>query len=127
MKKFVLTFLIAIPLIAAGAVQPVATVRAAQSASRLGDLSSFDVIAKDTLALVDKGDFSSAEKRITDFETAWDQAEHELYNRDKSAWGVVDDAADKAISSLRTKRPVQAKAKVAISDLVSAIENPSVP
>lgn len=127
MKKLMLTFLIAIaPLGVSGALLA-APARATSATSGLGDLSSFDAIAKDTLTLVDKGDLVSAQKRITDFETAWDKAEHDLYHKDKTAWGVVDDAADRAISSLRAKKPIQTNAKVAVSGLVAAIEDPSVP
>lgn len=106
---------------------PVALAQAAAPASLLGDLSSFNAIAKDTLTLVEEGNLAAAEKRITDFETAWDKAEHELYHMDKAAWGIVDDAADKAISSLRAKKPVQAKAQTAVAGLIAAVENPSVP
>jgi thiamine pyrophosphokinase len=127
MKKFMLAFIIAIALLGASGELLSAPARATPASYDLGDLSSFDAIAKETLTLVEKGDLVSAEKRITDFETAWDKAEHELYHKDKTAWGVVDDAADRAISSLTAKRPTQANAKLAVAGLVAAIQNPSVP
>ncbi len=43
----------------------------------------FETIAADTLVLVDEGNMKAAEKRITDFETAWDEAEPSLYPKDR--------------------------------------------
>ncbi|WP_246617487.1 hypothetical protein [Rhizobium populisoli] len=124
MKKLFLALSLAtMPLVVSPALLPFAAY-AAPTQSSLGDLSSFETIARDTLVLVDKGDLAAAQKRITDFETAWDAAQSDLYHRDKTAWGVVDDAADKAISSLRAKKPVAAKAKRAVTDLIAAIQKP---
>ncbi len=94
---------------------------ATEQVVKLGDLSNFETIASDTLTLVSKGDMTAAEKRITDFETAWDNAEPTLYPKDKSGWSVIDDAADKAISSLRATKPDQGRAKMAVSGLVKAL------
>lgn len=102
---------------------PVSAFAAAQSG--LGDLSSFESIASDTLGLVAAGDMKAAEKRITDFETAWDKAEPKLYAADKAQWGTVDDAADAAIKSLRTAKPNAARAKVAVEKLIAVLRNPA--
>lgn len=127
MKKLIVALSFAtMPLVATPALLPLAAY-AAPAQTSLGDLSSFETIARDTLTLVDKGDLMAAQKRITDFETAWDAAQSDLYHKDKSAWGVVDDAADKAISSLRAKKPVAAKAKVAVTNLIAAIQKPFSP
>ncbi|NLS01578.1 hypothetical protein HGP17_32490 [Rhizobium sp. P38BS-XIX] len=97
----------------------------AAPAPKLGDLSEFKLIANDTLKLVDAGDMTGAQKRITDFETAWDKAQSKLYPLNKDQWGVIDTAADGAISSLRAAKPSQAKASSALKQLIKAIENPS--
>jgi hypothetical protein len=97
----------------------------ATAASKLGDLTKFEKIAHDTLVLVDKGDLKAAEKRITNFESAWDKAEPKLRPKDKNAWGVIDDAADAAIASLRSKTASAPDAQKTVSALVDTIRNPS--
>lgn len=47
----------------------------------LGDLSSFKGIVADVQGLTAKGDLAGAVKRITDYETAWDQAETAINRR----------------------------------------------
>lgn len=96
----------------------------AMADGKLGDLAAFETIAKDTLVLVDKGDLKGAEKRITDFETAWDQAQPTLRPKDKGEWGVIDDAADAAIGSLRASSPDATDAQKTVSALIDAIRHP---
>jgi hypothetical protein len=97
---------------------------AATMVSDLGDLSDFKTIARDTLALVTKGDLAKAEKRITDFETAWDAREPTLYALNKAEWGVIDDAADAAIGSLRRSSPDASEAEQAVTGLLNALDDP---
>jgi hypothetical protein len=97
---------------------------AAEKMSALGDLSSFEMIAHDTLVLVDKGEMKAARKRITDFESAWDKAEKTLYPKSKSEWSVIDDAADAAISALRTKKPNPMDAQKTVSALIDTLKHP---
>jgi hypothetical protein len=124
MKKALFVFaLMAAPAIIPALIAPPAV--AASATSKLGDLSKFEAIANDTLALVENNDLVAAQKRITDFETAWDAGEPTLYPKDKTAWGVVDDAADAAISSLRAGKPSATKAKATVSDLVAKLQNPT--
>lgn len=117
-----LGFLASIPALAPAVVLAPAY---AATQSALGDLSSFATIAKDTLTLVEKGDLAAAEKRITDFETAWDKAQPKLRPLSHAEWGVIDDAADAAIGSLRAKKPNAADAKKTVLGLISALDNPS--
>jgi len=98
---------------------------AATMVSDLGDLSGFKTIAKDTLALVARGDLATAEKRITDFETAWDEKEPTLYPMNKTEWGVIDDAADAAIGSLRRSNPDASEAEQAVTGLLNALDDPT--
>lgn len=115
MKKWLMPAIVAATAIVA---------TSAMAESKLGDLSSFETIARDTLVLVDKGDLKGAEKRITDFETAWDQAEPTLRPKNKAEWGVIDDAADAAIESLRVSAPDATDAQKTVSALIDTIHHP---
>ncbi|MFO1174803.1 MAG: hypothetical protein U1E48_06295 [Paracoccaceae bacterium] len=106
----------------AGASQPVA----AAQAQGLGDLGDLGAIVADTQAIAAKGDLSAAQKRITDFETAWDDAQPRLQPKNPEQWGVIDEAADRAIKSLRTAQPVAAEVGPALAGLAAALENPAV-
>jgi hypothetical protein len=89
----------------------------------LGDLSSMKSIITDVQAIVQTGDFEKAETRITDFETAWDNAEEKLRPLNKEAWGNVDDASDAALKALR-KSPEAGKVSATLAALQSALDNP---
>jgi hypothetical protein len=101
------------------------TVQAASTG--LGDLSSFKTIIADVQALVDRGDMPGAAKRITDFESAWDQAETAIRPLDPTAWSNIDGAADAALSSVRRSKPDAAAAKSALADLMTVLTDPSKP
>lgn len=116
MKNWLIPLAVILPLTAAGS---------ASAASKLGDMASFEAIASDTLLLVDKGEMKAAEKRITDFETAWDEAEATLYPKDKTAWSSIDDAADAAISSLRAGNPDPVQAQKTVSALIDTLKDPT--
>lgn len=131
MKTVLAIPFIALQLLAAAATGPallvMSTTPAMAATPGLGDLTMFETIASDTLALIDKGDLSDAKKRITDFETAWDKAQSRLYHLDKAEWDVIDNAADKAISSLRASNPNSDEAKTNVSGLIAALKHPSRP
>ena len=121
--------LIALALIVTPVAMPVVMaqpVLAAPLTGKLGDLSSFATIADDTLTLIEQKDLVAAQKRITDFETAWDAAQPTLYPKDKAAWGVIDDAADAAIKSLRATKPSAKKAKTTVTALLNTLQDPAV-
>lgn len=122
MKKLLTALLISLPLTAQ--LVSASSLQVGQVKSNLGDLTSFEAIAIDTLSLVDRGDMIAAQRRITDFETAWDNAEPTLYPKDKKAWSSIDDAADSAISSLRAPKPSRAKAKNAVDGLIKSLKSP---
>jgi hypothetical protein len=124
MREILLAFaLLTAPAIMSAFVAP--PVLAATANSKLGDLSKFETIASDTLALVEKNDLVGAQKRITDFETAWDAGEATLYPKDKTVWGAIDDAADAAISSLRTGKTSATKARTTVSELLAKLQDPT--
>lgn len=105
---------------------PAAQVQAATtSAPSLGDMSSFVTIINDVETIAAKGDLVAAEKRITDFETAWDKAAGTLRPTNSSYWGNIDDAADAALSALRAKTPDAANVTGTLADLQTALADPS--
>lgn len=125
MKKLLVALALLAPLSAIVPSIVMAPAMAAATQTALGDLSSYEAIAVDTLAIVKTGDMTAAEKRITDFETAWDDAEPTMRPMNIDQWGFVDDAADVAISSLRAGKPVAADAEAAVNGLIAALRNPA--
>lgn len=91
----------------------------------LGDLAAMKTIITDVDKIANTGDMVAAEKRITDFETAWDDAQPKLQAIDGEAWGVIDGAADKALKALRDKAPEAATVASTLTVLLSALDNPS--
>lgn len=84
----------------------------------LGDLSVLKTIVVDVQTIAKSGDLVAAKKRITDFETEWDDAEKKMRPMNKVAWGNVDEAADNALSALRADQPQSGK----VSDTLAALE-----
>jgi hypothetical protein len=83
------------------------TTSMAATVTELGDLSSLSAIAADTLTVAKTGDLAAAGKRITDFETAWDQAAGTMQPLSPPKWKAIDMAADLAIEGLRASHPSQ--------------------
>ena len=100
---------------------PTGGAQKARPTSRLGDLSSFRVITQDTLRLVDNGDQSGATTRVTDLETAWDDAQARLKPRDSAAWTELDNKIDKVLREVRSTSPDPATEKDALNALLAAL------
>src|ERR1700736_3929736 len=90
---------------------------AAIQTQALGDLSSFRVIAADTLAVVNTGNLTRAKARIKDLETNWDRAEAKLRPRNPERWQNIDKAIDAALGQLRADKPQASGAKDALQSL----------
>jgi hypothetical protein len=131
MKQILLaTALIALPVAGFSAFQMYLAAPAAVAATTpaatdpLGDLSAMKKIISDVETIAATGDFVAAEKRITDFETAWDDAASNLRAMDSNAWGNVDQAADDALGALRASQPVAADVTATLAALATSLDNP---
>ncbi|HEY1972727.1 MAG TPA: hypothetical protein VGH89_32595 [Pseudonocardia sp.] len=89
--------------------------------STLGDLSAFRQITQDTLNLLNAGNQSGATARITDLETAWDNAEARLKPRDKAAWTDIDERIDTVLRELRATSPNPDRERSALTALLTAL------
>jgi hypothetical protein len=129
MKQFLLAcFLIAVPVAGFSAFQVYFnTTPAIAGQLPLGDLSAMQTVIKDTAAIAEKGDLAAAEKRITDYETLWDEAEPTLRPMNKEAWSTIDEASDHALKALRAKAPDAAKVKETLATLGGALADPAKP
>ncbi|WP_379063603.1 hypothetical protein ACHMW4_19990 [Mesorhizobium sp. UC22_110] len=93
----------------------------------LGDLSSFKAIIADVRALAAKGDLAAAAKRITDYETAWDQAQSAIRPLNPNDWNTIDAASDDALKALRKSTPSAAEVDKTLAVLAAALDNPAHP
>ncbi|WP_336366396.1 hypothetical protein [Marinobacter sp. C2H3] len=132
MKQFLLAaFLIAVPVVAFSTAE-IAQHTESPSASAanntmhrsLGDLSEYESIVEETRNLAAQGDLKAAEKRVTRFETLWDDEEDTLRPQAPNAWGNVDAAADKTFAALRAAHPDEAKALAALDHLSETLKSP---
>ncbi len=88
----------------------------------LGDLSTFRLIAEDTLGLVSAGDLSRAKTRVGDLEFAWDNAEARLRPMNREKWSSVDDSIDGVLRALRAGRQDCAVCRESLSSLIGMID-----
>lgn len=94
------------------------------AANALGDMTAFKTIVTDVQALASH-DLPGAATRITDLETAWDDAEDKLRPLDEAQWGAVDGKIDTALKSLRSATPQAATVAEALTALQAALDNPA--
>jgi hypothetical protein len=94
--------LIAVPVAGFAAVEMwLMPAPASQSASMgLGDLAPFAAIVTDTQTIAATGDLAAAQTRITDLETAWDEAEPTLRHVDLGPSGGPGTRPDRRVAGL---------------------------
>ena len=86
------------------------------------DVTEFRTIVSDTLAKVQAGDQAGAVARITDLESAWDDAQASLEPMDPSGWGFIDGKIDHALKAVRASTPDPAKEKQTLTELSTALQ-----
>ncbi|WP_299844754.1 hypothetical protein [uncultured Jannaschia sp.] len=124
--------LIAAPVAVFAAGYVVLTPPAAQTAAAipdaappLGDMTPFAAITTDVQSVAAAGDLVAAETRITDLETAWDDAQATLRPVNTAAWGHVDGAIDDALSALRAGSPDAGQVDATLAALQGALADPT--
>ena len=131
MKQLLLAVaLIAVPVIAftgfhmlqSPATASTAAGTTVNAVAALGDLSAMITIIADVQKIAATGDLAAAQTRVTDFETAWDDAEPTLHPKSAEAWGVIDQASDHALKALRAKTPDAAKVTDTLNSLMEALQ-----
>lgn len=125
MKQILLACALILAPVGAFTAFQVAFVGSAQADAALGDLSPMKAIVADVQKIATTGDFAAASTRITDFETAWDDAEAGMRPLNPDAWGKIDDAADAALKSLRRGTPTADVVTPALAGLLAALDNPT--
>ena len=86
------------------------------------DVTAFRTIVTDTLAKVQSGDQSGAVTRITDLETAWDDAQDRLEPMDPTGWESLDRKIDNALKAVRSTAPDPTAEKQSLNELLSALQ-----
>jgi len=86
------------------------------------DVTAFRTIVTDTQTKVQAGDQAGAVARITDLETAWDDAQGRLEPLDPTGWGFIDGKIDHALKAVRSTAPDPAAEKQSLGELLSALQ-----
>ena len=86
------------------------------------DVTAFRTIVTDTLSKVQTGDQAGAVTRITDLETAWDDAQDRLEPMDPTGWESLDRKIDNALKAVRASAPDPATEKQSLNELLSALQ-----
>ncbi len=121
MKKFLLATALMLAPVGALTTFQLSFAGAAQAAASLGDLSPMIAIVTDVQTIAATGDFAKAAVRITDFETAWDDAQDTMQPLNPDAWDTVDAASDAALKSLRHGKPTAETVTPALAALLTAL------
>lgn len=108
---------------AEGAAQPAVTANLtpgqASATFPPADIATFRMITQDTLNKVRAGDQAGATARVTDLETAWDNAQATLKPMDEPAWTILDSKIDTVLTALRSTSPDQQTEQHALNTLLT--------
>ena len=107
---------------AAVAAAPTSSGQSATAKFPPADVAGFRTIVTDTLAKVQAGDQAGAVARITDLETAWDDAEARLQPMDPTGWESLDRKIDHALKAVRAPAPDPAAEKPTLTELSTALQ-----
>ncbi len=126
MKQIFLAIaLIALPVVLFSGFEMYSATHAAAAQTGLGDMTAFKTIVGDAQALADKGDLAATAKRMTDWESAWDQAETAIRPLNQTQWGNIDEASDAALHAVRAASPAPDAVKAALAALMAELNDPS--
>ena len=126
MKQIFLAIaLIALPVAMFSGFEMYSSTHAEAAQTGLGDMTSFKTIVRDAQALADKGDMAATAKRMTDWESAWDQAETAIRPLNQTRWGNIDEASDAALHAVRATSPAPDAVKTALAALMAELNDPS--
>ncbi|MCB9078175.1 MAG: hypothetical protein H6631_11320 [Anaerolineaceae bacterium] len=95
----------------------------ASSVTPLGDLSNFRQITTDTQNFVQANDLAGARTRITDLETAWDNAQPTLKPMNPAKWSTMDGDIDGALKCLRASQPHLTECATPLQTLLNEIDS----
>ena len=127
-QVFLALMLIALPVVGFSGFQVyVRSASAATASTGLGDLSPLKTIIADVQTLAAKGDMAAAAKRITDFESAWDEGQTAIRPLNASYWGNIDQASDAALKAVRAPAPVPDTVKTSLATLMAELTDPTKP
>ena len=114
------------PALAEGPTGPAVTAMPAGQAATAkfppADIAGFRTIVTDTLTKVQAGDQAGAVTRITDLESAWDDAQDRLQPMDPTGWGYLDGKIDHALKAVRAPTPDPAVEKQTLTELLTALK-----
>ncbi|GAA2784570.1 hypothetical protein GCM10010521_73630 [Streptomyces rameus] len=84
-------------------------------------IAKFRTIAAGTLAKLDSGDQAAATTRVTDLETAWDDAQPTLEPKNEQAWHFLDSEIDQVLTALRAPNPDKTTEVKALKTLLTSL------
>lgn len=125
MKKILLATAVLFAPVGSFTFAQLSFVSVAEAAASLGDLSPMIAIVTDAQKIAATGDFKAAAVRMTDWETAWDDAAATMRPLNKAAWSKIDHASDAALEAVRAAKPSAAKVTPALAELLAALNNPT--
>lgn len=85
------------------------------------EIAKFRTITADTLARLNAGHQGAATTRVTDLETAWDDAQPTLEPKSEQSWHFLDSEIDQVLKALRAPNPDKAAEVKALNTLLTSL------